>query len=322
MSYPQVTAYGSQATVGGFLRLRTSVLRGQPFTDLIDEQDRPVLLAADTRHTLLCDGVDVGAVLDASIALAPDVVNAVIVIGCHLSDWKKANGFYLDPLAAGHQDRQAALYDLAAAKGLRVVYRALADVQGVSVGDQQRIVAMSEEVARGRWNAIHTTGNEGGKGDGGANGWNAHDFARPANMGGVLCGRGSFGMDTTPDPDHWDIAEWEPRRDPTHKALDDCGAGVFELIHGYEQYPHGVPYSAVFISEPPVFNESDQDWAGDRGRWTDPVLARWVGVSIAASGAVGGGFISSDGMVCRPLGPIATECGRQFFRGLRAGFVR
>jgi hypothetical protein len=321
---PPGQAAGGGAGQHGFLRVVARIVRNQPFVDLVDEDGKPWLLAADTRHTLLCNvarGEDITGILDESVDLG---ANTVIVIGCHLSDWKKEHGFYLDPRQAEHPARMAALYDAAAAKGVRVYYRALADAQGLSGGEQRAIWQQAVDVARGRWNVFLTIGNEGGWGDqgGGANGWRSSDFSRPGDMGGVLVGRGSFGENRAPDPDHWDLAEWEPRREPIHKALDDCGSGVFELQHGYTEYPNGVKHAAVFVSEPMVFNDSDTDWAGDSGRWTEPFLARFAGVNIAAGGACGGAFISSDGMVCRPLGPIAAECGREFFRGLRSAFVR
>src|SRR5258708_2757288 len=206
------------------------------------------------------------------------------------------------------------MYDACAAKGLRVASAVLADVQGVNGPQQFAIWHLAWDVSRNRWNVFLRVGNEDG-----ANGYDCGGFDRPQNMGGVLCSRGSRGINTPPHPNHWDFAEWEPRRDPTFKALDDAGAGILELRHGYAQYPGGVPVPLVVI-EPPFFHDSPHDQWGDT-RWTDPRLALQLGLNIGAN-CPGGAFGASDGLICQPLQPRAAECARQFFRGLRGAFLR
>ena len=169
------------------------------------------LCAGYTMHTLPTsakNGDDLSAILADPIALG---YNTIVTIGTHLSQWKKDNGFYLDPFAPGYQDALALLFDTCAMKGVRVAHGALADCQGLSQSQILHIWHMNIDVARGRWNVLLRGGNEDK-----ANGWDCDLLDRPTNMGGVLCSKGSRGIDTPPSNQYWDFIEWEGRRDPLH----------------------------------------------------------------------------------------------------------
>jgi len=271
-----------------------------------------------TMHTLPTsakNGDDLSAILADPIVLG---YNVIVTIGTHLSQWKKDNGFYLDPFAPGYQEALTLMFDTCALKGLRVAHAALADCQGLNQQQIQHIWDLNVDVARGRWNVLLRVGNEDL-----ANGYDCGTLNRPSNMGGVLCSRGSRGIDTPPHPSAWDFIEWEGRRDPMHKALDDSGSGVLELLAGYDgTHGHVGPFSCPVIHiEPPFFHDTNPDMYGD-GRWTSPADALTLGAGISLY-APGGAFGCSNGLVCRPIGNgVARECGEQFIRGLRAGFVR
>lgn len=280
-------------------------------------QGKPWQFRGYTTHTLLCSikkGEDITPLLNEAKGYGG---NTLITIGTHLSQWKKDHGFYLNPLDSGYQDLLASLFDQTAESGLRVAHAVLADVQSVSRSDQQRIWDLSSEVMKGRWNVLPRIGNEWT-----VNGWYPADFTRH-DTGGSLDSRGSVGVNEPPFQDYWRWAEWESRRGPLYKAMDDNGAGCLELNHGYGTSGGGSvgPFRCpVVVIEPAFFNDTTPDGFGD-DRWTSPDLALMMGMEIGSNSA-GGGFGSSQSLICQPNGSIAAECARQFFRGLKATFLR
>jgi hypothetical protein len=302
----------------GFLRVSHTTISdpaaGLPFvwSEILDDRGRPWPLIGYSLHLLapmVARGDDIGPILDEVVSYG---FNTIIEIACHLSPWKREHGFLYDPRRSDHKDILAHIFDAAAAKGLRVWHRALADCEGLSQSEQTRIFHDSCEVTHGRWNAINTVGNESQ-----SNGWDPGAFSRPGDTGGVLYSRGSVNGDVVPYLDAWDIAEYESRRDLPKGILD---ASCFELtIGGWELNPHGFKVPIVDI-EPAFFNDTPHDKWGD-ARWTDPRLARMLGGAIGATSS-GGGFGASDGLECLPLQPRAAECARAFVRGLRGAFVR
>lgn len=238
--------------------------------------------------------------------------NTLITIGTHLSQWKRDNGFVMDPLAPDYQTQLARMFDMAAEQGMRVHHAVLADAQGLTLDQQRRVLALSASVMRGRWNVIASKGNESN-----VNGWDpfALDFG---DLDGVLASQGSAGEGNVPHFPYLQFSLWESRRNPFHKSMDDSGAGILEQNAGYGTAgPWRCP---IVMIEGKYFHDTPQDKWGD-ARDTDPSLALAQGLQIGASCA-GGGFGASDGLECLPLGPIAAECARQQARGMRASFLR
>ena len=232
----------------------------------------------------------------------------------HLSDWKKQNGFYLDPFASGYQDGLARMYDACAARGLRVAAGALADCQGLSESQYLDVWHKNIEVARGRWNVLLRGGNEDH-----ANAWNCDVLDRPQNMGGVLCSRGSRGIDVPPSNHYWDWIEWEGRRDPGmyHKCLDDAGSGGLELLAGYEAIrKRGRPIPGADGSDRTAVFSRRAGRHMRRYRWTDQ-RRPCTGLSIATNGP-GRAFGASDRLMCRRLGDRAPVA-QQFLPGCAPG---
>lgn len=288
--------------------------------DLVTADGLPYLFACYTVHTMpanLWRGDDVGRIMDEAKSYG---YTSLLPICCHRSDWKKANGYEFDPLKPEFkfQETLATMFDMGKARGLGFAPAIIADGQGYSREELLRIWAMACEVMSGRPEIIVARiGNEWG-----ANGYYPMDFPLP-DLKGVLCSRGSVGTGAPPFPAYWHVAEWSSRREPTYKAIDDCGAGVLELHNGYtdrdgEQIG---PFNCPIIQiEPPYFHHTEFDDTGSR-RWTAPKLALALGVNISANCA-GGAFGAADSLECRPLQPRAADCAREFLRGLKAGFVR
>lgn len=242
--------------------------------------------------------------------------NTLITIGSHLSDWKKAHGFYMDPWASDYPARLARLFDLAAEQRVRVAHAVCADMQGRSTEEIQRAISISAQVMRGRWNVLARKGNECN-----VNGYDPHrlDFG---DLGGVPWSQGSAGEGNAPVFPHGTFSEWESRRHPYHKSMDDSGAGILEQNEGYSSGGVQVgPWRCpILMIEGKYFHDSPKDKWGD-ARDTDPALALQQGLEIGANCA-GGGFGASDGLECLPLGPVAAACARAQARGQRAAFLR
>lgn len=283
----------------------------------VDEDNQPWQLRGYSTHLFLPEM--------AKRDLAPIIAeakgygyNTLITIGTHLSQWKRDNGFVMDPLSSDYPERLARMFDMAAEQKMRVAHAVLADAQFPMTGDQQRrIIAISAAVMRGRWNVIARKGNESN-----VNGWDPFglDFG---DLGGVLWSQGSSGEGNVPHFPHGDFSEWESRRQPFHKSMDDSGAGILEQHSGYKT-PEGVQFGPwrcpVVMIEGKYFHDTPQDKWGDH-RDTDPALALAQGLQIGASCA-GGGFGASDSNECLPLQPNAAECARQQARGMKAAFLR
>jgi hypothetical protein len=297
--------------------------------EFIDAQGRPWLFAAYISHLMpvrIYNGEDMGPRLDEALSYG---ANAIETIGMHDSSWKHTNGYALNPLAdpPRYQQMLATLFDLAAARGLMVAHAVFADCQykPFSVDEQRRIWSMSKEVMRGRWNVLPRIGNEWP-----VNGYYPGDFDRDG-LDGMLCSRGSTGIDGTPYPDQWDWSEWSPPRcdneqvwttEPWAKSIGDHGAGTEWLYTGYkgEDGTSIGPYKRIVNTEPLFFNDTPRDRWGD-SRCCDPTVALRIGLNAAAN-CSGAGFGASDGLEALPLGSVAAECARLFYRGLWAAFVR
>jgi hypothetical protein len=297
--------------------------------EFVDAQGRPWLFAAYIAHLLpvrLYNGEDMGPILDEAKGYG---ANTIETIGMHDSDWKHQNGYALNPLAdpPRYQAMLAQLFDMAAARGLIVAHAVFADCQykPFTLDEQQRIWGMSKDVMRGRWNVLPRIGNEWP-----VNGWYPGDFDR-SDLPGMLCSRGSVGIDGTPYQDQWDWTEWSPprcdngecwRTEAWAKSIGDHGAGTEWLYTGYESddgQPIG-PFRVIVDTEPLFFHDTPNDRWGD-SRICDPAVALRIGLNAAANSS-GAGFGASDGLEALPLGPTAAECARQFFRGMWAAFVR
>lgn len=291
--------------------------------NFIDATGAPWFMKAYHVHVMpskIYNGQDVGPIMDDAKAYG---ANTLAPICTHLSQWKSDHGYFLNPLAdlGRWQGTLGVLFDMAAARGLRVAPMCLADCQNVSEGDRQRIWHAYCEVVKGRWNLIAVKWNEDL-----ANGGNAdHDTDLP-DLGGVLASKGDRGVGIPPHQAFWNFVLWEARRPPDvawHKTIDDAGAGIRELNHGYDgANGHVGPFNCPTVHfEPPVFNDTETDAAGDHHRLTDPKLALDLGLNAGANFA-GIGFLGSEAMECRPLGPITAESCRQMFRGAQAAFLR
>lgn len=238
--------------------------------------------------------------------------NTLVTIGTHLSPWKDANGWHFDPRNHPEQDALARMFDVGAEEGIRFAHAVAADMQGLSDDDKRRIWHEQCALMDGRWNLFARCGNESN-----VNGWDPALFDRP-NLHGVLQSAGSSGEGNPPHQQYRDFSEWEARRSPWHKALDDAGAGMFEQLLGYADQ-HAIPVPTVMI-EGLFFADTDPDHVGDR-RSTDPERALMLGLQIGASCA-GGAVGTSLGLEGKMDGPVAAECARQQLRGMRAGFLR
>lgn len=293
-------------------------------TTFIDDQNRPWFMRAAHVHVMpskIYNGEDVGPIMDAVKAYG---CNTLAPICTHLSQWKIDHGYYLNPLAdlGRWQGTLGVMFDMAVARGLRVAPMCLADCQAVSPADQQRIWHAYCEVVKGRWNLFAVKWNEDL-----ANGGNAdHDTDLP-DLGGVLACKGDRGTGEPPHQASWDWLMWEARRWPNVKwckVYDDSGAGLYELLEGYQgaNGPVGPFQQPLVHFEPIVFNDTPTDAAGDTNRITDPSIAHTLGRLAAAGPCAGIGFLGAEWMECRPLGPITAESCRQMNRGAKASFLR
>lgn len=300
------TGYPSRPEQGGLS------VRGR---DFLDDRGQPWVFAGYHAHLLLprmAHGEDIRPRVQEARDLG---ANTIIVIGCHLSDWKNQNGYRYDPRDDAHPARLAQLFDIAADESMRVLYKVLADCQyGVSDPQQHTLWQGAGNVARGRWNVLLSLGNEGG-----SNGWSPAGFSPLPDLQGVLQSKGDKNGNEPPYTPVWDFAEFESRRD-LPKALTD--ASCTELYYGWSDgtpFP-GITDRPIVNVEPVFFSDTDPDKWNDR-RWTDPAMARTLGGYIGA-GCAGGGFGASDGMEGLPLQPRAADCARQFYLGLRSAFRR
>ena len=299
---------GASSDVGGFIRA------GGPdrCPYFIDEDGKPWLLAGYSMHLALPfmkNGGDISPIIEEAKRYG---YNTGITIGSHLSQWKLDNGFYFDPLASDANGWLERLLDAGAEQAFRFAHAVLADQQGRTLDQQRRSIAAQGSVMRGRWNVFARKGNESN-----VNGWDpfALDFG---DLGGVLQSQGSSGEGNVPHTPYLHFSEWESRRQPFHKSMDDSGAGILEQNEGYGSYP---PWKCpIVMIEGKYFHDNPTDKWGDH-RDTDPALALQQGLEIGANCA-GGGFGASDGLECLPLGPTAAECARQQARGMRASFLR
>jgi hypothetical protein len=297
--------------------------------EFVDAAGVPWLYAGYVSHLMpvrVYNGEDMGPLLDQIKSYGANVIET---LGMHDSPWKHANGYALNPLAdpPRYQAMLAQLFDLAAARGLLVAHAVFADCQyrPFTREDQRQIWSLSTQVMAGRWNVLPRLGNEWP-----VNGWYPADFDR-AGLNGMLCSRGSTGINGTPWPDQWDWSEWSPPRctdaecwvSPAWaKSIGDHGAGTEWLYTGYTD-DHGTkigPYQCLVDVEPIFFADTTPDRWGDQ-RCTQPSVALRIGLNAAANSS-GCAFGASDGMEALPLGPVATECARAFYRGLWAAFVR
>lgn len=314
---------------GGFLHVTAEHVHdpgaGKDYTigGLATEDGRPWVMAGYAIHTLisrLARGEDIRPLLREAKGYG---ANTIQEISCHRSPYKITRGHEYDPRRSDHPQILANLFDICAEEGLRVLHRCFADCQefnelGIHVdaiphNEQLQLWAQDNAICRGRWNVFDTLANEAG-----ANGVDVFKFPRPVDMQGVLCSKGNVGIDAVPWLDVWDFAEYSNRRDLSPSLID---ANAYQIIYGgWDQNPNGFSVP-VINAEPPVFNDTEVDRAGDRGRWTSPTHGRLTGIQIGAV-CSGGVFMCAEGMEAYPAGPIAAECARQFFRGIRGAFVR
>ncbi|MFA6242679.1 MAG: hypothetical protein WC655_17200 [Candidatus Hydrogenedentales bacterium] len=286
----------------------------------IDEEGKLWPFAGYLVHLLMvrmAKGEDVGPIFDEAKYYG---ANTLVPITMHMSPWKLANGFELDPRKdwTRWQNLLAQTCDLVAAKQMRLAPMCLADTQyGMTDNEKHRAWDIFCETLKGRWNVFGILGNESG-----ANGFRSEDFSRPTNTGGVLYANGSEGQNTPPINAYWDFSLWEPRTGPDYKSFDDAGAGIRELAHGYQgaDGAHG-PFPCPLVSiENPVFNYVSPDKWGDH-RWTNPADALMFGLENGPN-AAGGGFGTSQSLEGQPNGAIDAESCRQYYRGLRTSFLR
>lgn len=294
-------------------RLYVQNYDNQRFDFMTENDGKPWCLAGYATFTIMSEiqkGHDIGPILDEGILLG---ANTLVALGMDMGQFAHDHGFAVDPRDPNWQGWLVKLFDECAKRSMRCALGVFQQAQVLSDSETQQTWAKACEVARGRWNVLLRAGNEDD-----VNGWDHNELPRPQNMGGVLCSTGSRGINNPPVPQNWDFAEWEPRRDPFKKAIDDAGAGSWEMYDGYPGFP-AVKMPIVCI-EPPFFHESSHDQYGDF-RWHEPWKALTLGLNIGAN-FCGGVFGSSASLECQPNGPVASECARQFFRGLKSGFQR
>lgn len=238
--------------------------------------------------------------------------NTTIVIGLHASPWKDANGYRLDPTQhPDYFDKLGRMFDLHADEGMRCMFRVFADLQYMPQGfDARGHFQRCCEVMRGRWNVFATKGNESN-----VNGWREDDYQFP-DMHGVLTSQGSQGEENNPHVPYLDFCEFEVTRG--RKRLYDNGAGMRQLFDGDFQGP--ATQRPTLSIEPTAFNDVSPDHVGDT-RETDWKVALAMAANIGANCA-GGGLTMSKPMECKPMTAGDEQIAQQWFRGLRAGYVR
>lgn len=278
-------------------------------------QGQPWQLRGYTAHLLpvrVLQGRDIRPFIREAISYG---ANTLITIGAHLSQWKKDNGFCFDPRTQAAKDAIRAMFDIGAEMKVRFAHGVAADFQELSDSEKRRIWDEQCEIADGRWNLLWRCGNEAN-----VNGWHPDLFPQK-NLHGVLQSCGSNGENGIPFQSYRDWSEWEPRRSPWHKSLDDSGAGIFEQNNGYNGGQEVGPFHCPIVAiEGIYFADTNPDHVGD-ARETDPKKALMVGLQMGASCA-GGGVGTSRGLEGDPNGPVAAECARQQFRGMKAAFQR
>lgn len=283
----------------------------------VDDKNQPWQMRGYTAHLLparVLQGRDIRPFIREAQSYD---ANTLITIGTHLSPWKTDHGFRFDPRTQQAKDALVTMFDVGAEMGMRFAHGVAADMQyGLTDAEKRRIWDEQCELADGRWNLLWRCGNETR-----VNGWDPSLFPQK-NLHGVLQSAGSTGENTIPIQQYRDFSEWQSRRSPWHKVLDDSGAGIFEQNNGYNgggQQVGPFPCPIVMI-EGIYFADTDPDHVGD-ARETDPQKALMVGLQIGASCA-GGGVGCSRGLEGDPNGPVAAECARQQFRGMQAAFLR
>jgi hypothetical protein len=105
--------------------------------------------------------------------------------------------------------------------------------------------------------------------------------------------------------------------------MDDAGAGIYELQNGYtgsDGQKHGPFPCPLYVAENPIFNYVSPDKWGDH-RWTENADALMFGLQNGCS-AAGGFFGTSQSLEGQPNNTYDAESCRQYFRGLRASFLR
>ncbi len=284
---------------------------------LVGENGEPALVAGYNIHTLLVK-VSKGEEIDTLLEEAKSYgANCTVTLGMFMNDWYRDNGFWLDPRYPDYVRWLRRMWDIHAEHGMRNYHRVFQSAQALSDREQDQTWLNSCIAGQGRWNLMLAVGNECY-----VNGYDPQRFPR-YDVGGVLLSKGSCGIGFPSPQGGWDLNEWEPRRDADkiYKCMDDAGAGSLELQHGYQGQDgfHG-PFANMLIMEPPFFHSSPRDMYGDE-RWTDSKLALQLGLEIGSNNA-GGAFGASLGLVGQPLDGPSAECARQFFRGLRAAFLR
>lgn len=291
---------------GGFLNAPVGKM------DLYDDKGNPWLFAGIATHLLLnlvIQGVDIRPLLQEWIDVG---ANTTIVIGQHMSPWKIDNGYKLDPDEhPDYQHKLAEMFDIHAEMGMRCMFHVWADLQFQKPGfDDHGHFNRCRDTMRGRWNVFASKGNEYT-----VNGWDParYDFG---DMGGVLKTQGSGGEEVNPYVPYLDITMFEVTRG--RKRLYDNGAGMRQLFDGDFQGP--ATNRATLSIEPTAFNDVSPDHVGDT-RETDWKVALAMAVNISANCA-GGGLTMSKPMEAKRMTEGDKKIAREWFRGLRAGFVR
>lgn len=283
--------------------------------DFCDEDGQPWLFAGYATYTLISEvahGHDINPLFEEATRYG---ANTIVTLGMDLGPFAHDHDFAVDPRNPQWASWLATIFDTAAAHQLRVALGVFQQAQALSDAERRQAFATAANVARGRWNVLLRCGNEDD-----VNGWrhDSPDCARPPDMQGVLLSTGSRGINNPPTPPNWDWAEWEPPREPRAKTFSDAGGAGWYMLDGYPDFP--AVHLPLVVIEPPFFHDSPRDQWGD-ARWTNPGDALRLGLNIGANFA-GGTFGSSQSLESHPNGPGAAECARQFFRGLRAAFVR
>ena len=256
-------------------------------------------------------GRDVGARIDEAKGYG---ANTIVAICMNMGQFAADHGFWVDPRDPNWPNWVSILCDLCAERGMRLAPALFQQAKPLSDGEKRDAWAKFRDVLRGRWNVLGRMGNENNVND-----WDPAALEAPSNTGGVLYSSGSRGINNPPRPPNFDWAEWEPPREPRAKTFSDAGGAGWYMIDGYPEFQPPIHTPLVCI-EPPFFHESEHDQWGDK-RWTNSADALTLGLNIGANFA-GGAYGCSEGLECRPAGPNAQDCARQFFRGLKAGFVR
>lgn len=280
--------------------------------DLYDDTGTPCLFAGIATHLLLNEVVarrDIRPLLEEWLEVG---ATSTIAIGQHLSPFKIANGYKLDPKTLpGYQDYLAEMFDVHAEMGMRCMFHIWADHQYQDpTWDDIAHFHRCSETMRGRWNAFASKGNEYKH-----NGWKPERYNFP-DMAGVLTTQGSGGETENPFVPYLNICLFEVTRGP--KRLYDNGAGMRQIFDGDFEGP--ATQRVTLSIEPTAYNDVTPDHVGDT-RETDKKVALAMAVNIAAN-CGGGGLTMSKPMECKRMTEGDKAIAREWFRGLRAGYVR